>query len=96
MDLNSAVRKPPPGHVSNLEHPPNEAGLAYATLGISLVTVTLFTWFRFLVKLWIMQKLHLEDCEYFAVWCRNTRSLMRCRSNTVRLGMQTFHNTGLP
>ena len=68
MDLNSPFKKPPPGHVSNLEHPPNEAGLAYATLGICLVTVTVFTWFRFFVKLWIMQKLHLEDCEDFTLF----------------------------
>ncbi|KAJ4299437.1 hypothetical protein N0V90_004682 [Kalmusia sp. IMI 367209] len=61
IDLQQAVATPPPGHTSNFEHPPNEAALAYTTLALALATVTLFTWFRFLVKLCIMEKLHLED-----------------------------------
>ncbi|KAJ4350350.1 uncharacterized protein N0V89_008971 [Didymosphaeria variabile] len=61
MDLNQPVATPPAGHVSNFDHPQNEAALAYTTLALSLATVTLFCWFRFLVKHYIMGKLYLED-----------------------------------
>ncbi|KAL1591988.1 hypothetical protein SLS60_011580 [Paraconiothyrium brasiliense] len=63
MDLNRPVASPPAGHVSNFDDPQNEAALAYTTLALSLATVTLFCWFRFLVKYCIMGKLYLEDCK---------------------------------
>lgn len=86
MDLNSPVSAPPPGHVSNFEHPQNEAALAYTVLGLALATVTLFTWFRFLVKLYIMQKLFLEDCKRDLMFRMIEQTLTECRADTVRLG----------
>lgn len=60
------VASPPPGHHSNFDNPPNEAALAYTTLALALATVTFFAWFRFLVKLCIMEKLHVEDCTCYS------------------------------
>lgn len=64
MDLNGSVANPPAGIHSNFTNPQNEATLAYTTLALSLATVTLFCWFRFLVKYCIMGKLHMEDCKH--------------------------------
>jgi hypothetical protein len=67
MNLSAPVATAPAGLDSNFDHPPNEAALAYTTLALSLATVTLFCWFRFLVKHYIMGKLHLEDCKRIAI-----------------------------
>lgn len=63
VDLHQPVSPPPQGIRSDFDTPPNKAVLAYSTLAISLSMVTLFSWFRFLVKLCIVQTLHVEDCE---------------------------------
>lgn len=77
---------PPLGQHTNLEHPPNEAGLAYTTLGLALFTVTLFAWFRFLVKRCIMQKLHVEDCRYLVIYIVRRQMLTEGRFDSVCVG----------
>jgi len=62
IDLGRPAIPPPRNQKSNFTNPQNDATLIYATLGLALATVTLFAWFRFLVKLLIMDKLHWEDC----------------------------------
>ena len=64
-DLSYPVAPPPAGVTPNFANPPNQAALAYSTLIVTLVLVTFFTWFRFLVKLCIVRTLHLEDCKSF-------------------------------
>ncbi|KAF2643651.1 hypothetical protein P280DRAFT_546572 [Massarina eburnea CBS 473.64] len=61
VDLNHPLAPPPLGAVPDFKHPQNEAILAYLTLAVALSSVTLFAWFRFLVKIWIVRTLHVED-----------------------------------
>ncbi|KAF1950542.1 hypothetical protein CC80DRAFT_554296 [Byssothecium circinans] len=69
--LNRPMATPPPGVVPDFKHPQGETALAYLTLAIALSSVTLFAWFRFLVKLWLVRTLHLEDYFIpFAWWYR--------------------------
>ena len=63
LDLNRPLALPPAGVVPDFKNPKSESTLAYLTLAVTLTTVTLFAGFRFLVKLWIVRTLHLEDCK---------------------------------
>lgn len=76
-DLNGSATNPPAGVASNLVNPENEAALAYTTLALALTTVTLFSWFRLLVKYVIIGKLHVEDCKYTSSIAEGNRHLRK-------------------
>ncbi|KAF2011062.1 hypothetical protein BU24DRAFT_52255 [Aaosphaeria arxii CBS 175.79] len=61
IDLSQPVLPPAAGIQSNFINPENEAALAYGAVISSIVLVTLFTWFRLSVKLWLVGSLHCED-----------------------------------
>jgi hypothetical protein len=81
-----AAADPPPGVQPNFEHPPGSAIAANAIVIIALITVTLFAWMRLYTKIYIIHRLHTEDCKVNPLSYHCANSLIRCRSNPNCMG----------
>lgn len=63
--LDGPALPPPEGVEPNFDNPPNESTLALGALFTCLSLATIFLLIRFYVRLFIVKKTHLGDCEYF-------------------------------
>ena len=61
--LKMAAMAPPGGQVSNLVNPDSRKGLTVALLSLSMTLSSLFVIARMYTKLFIIRKVHKEDCE---------------------------------
>lgn len=53
----------PPGQVSNFVDPDTQSNVAIAIFSISMILSSLFVLARMYTKLFIIRKVHKEDCE---------------------------------
>jgi len=54
---------PPPGIVSDFDHPPSRANVVYAVMGVCLALCTLLVGIRLYTRARIIKSLWWDDCE---------------------------------